>query len=385
MLPTIPPAQPRRTIHSIQALRAIAALLVVAAHVEAAFRDSPEVAGIPWISQFAGLSGFGGVGVDIFFIISGFIMVYVGVPYFRKENTIQDFLMRRILRIYPIYWLVSLFLVGLATLKTILAIRAGQSFAESLDFDLQWHRLLSAISLFPTYNELGDIQPILGVGWTLSFEVFFYLVFTLALSIGFRWTLSVVIATFSLLVFIPWPIGNSALGNFFTDGILLEFPMGMLLGYAVVLGKRPARWLLMSCFVLSLVGYVIGILLQADFSHRYLFRGIPSTLLVFSLVFWEICFGLRVPAFLVKLGDASYATYLVHTIVISYLVFPIIETITLLQQINVEILGIFTFLIATFIGLMVYEVFERPLQGWLMKWYKSGQTARAQARESINP
>lgn len=91
MLPVLPPKQPRMTINIVQALRAIAALLVVSTHVETAFRENSSLAGVPWPSHVAGLNGFGGVGVDIFFIISGFIMVYVGVPYFRREKGIGDF------------------------------------------------------------------------------------------------------------------------------------------------------------------------------------------------------------------------------------------------------------------------------------------------------
>jgi exopolysaccharide production protein ExoZ len=371
MLPTLPPKQPKTTLNIIQALRAVAALLVVSTHVESTFRDNPDIAGIPWVSQFAGLSGFGGVGVDIFFIISGFIMVYVGVPYFRRENTIKDFLLRRFLRIYPIYWLVTLLLISSATAKTLLGVMSGQTFTQSLDFDLQWHRLLGAFTLFPTYNELGNLQPVVGVGWTLSFEVFFYFVFALAVMVGFRWAPFVVTGVFGLLVFAPLPLGNSGLEHFLTDPILLEFPAGMLIGYAVVLCKRPPPWVLLSSIVLAMVGFLIGILLNFDYSYRYLYHGIPSALLVFGLIFWEIRFGLKVPPFLIKLGDASYAIYLIHTIVLGYLVTPLLRAVPLLQRIQVDVLGVFAFVLATAIGVLLYEKVERPLLRFLMERYKT--------------
>jgi exopolysaccharide production protein ExoZ len=360
------------TINIVQALRAIAALLVVSTHVETAFRDNPNLAGIPWASRIPlpGLSGFGGVGVDIFFIISGFIMVYVGVPYFRRENSIGDFLLRRVLRIYPIYWLVTLLLIGFATAKTLLGVMSGQSLAESLDFDLQWHRLLGAFTLFPTYNELGNIQPIVGVGWTLSFEVFFYFVFALAIALGFRWGVLFVTSVFTFLVFAPLPVGISPLGLFLTDPMLLEFPAGMLIGYAVVFGIRPPRWLLVTSITVALVGYLVGIIFDFDYSYRYLYRGIPSALLVFGLIFWEIKFGFKVPLPLVKLGDASYSIYLIHTIVIGYLIIPSVRAIPLLQHIPVEVLGVFAFIVATVIGVLLYEKVERPLLNWLMDRYK---------------
>ncbi len=358
------------TLNIIQALRGIAALLVITTHVEGAYREDPNT-GTPWVSHFGGLSGFGGVGVDIFFIVSGFIMVYVGVRYFRGEGSIQDFLMRRVLRIYPIYWLVSLLLVASATAKTLLGLVRGESLARALDFDLQWQRLVGALTLFPTYNELGNIQPILGVGWTLSYEVFFYIVFALTIGIGFRFAPLIVIAVFSFLVFAPLPVGDSAPGNFFTELILLEFPAGMLIGYAVVLGLRPPRWLLAFSIMLGLIGFVPDLIFNFDYAYRAVFRGIPSALLVFGLVFWEIRVGLKVPAFLVKLGDASYATYLIHTFVISYLVMPVVRAVPAVQQIQVDVLGFFTFMFAAGVGLLLYEKLERPLQRFLMNRYEN--------------
>lgn len=120
--------------------------------------------------------------------------------------------------------------------------------------------------MFPAYNELGDIQPIVGVGWTLSFEVFFYFVFAIAIAVGFRWAPLIVASVFAFLAFAPLPVGTSALGNFLTDPILLEFPAGMLIGYAVVLGKRPPRWLLLGCIVLALTGYAAEIIFNFDYS-----------------------------------------------------------------------------------------------------------------------
>jgi exopolysaccharide production protein ExoZ len=369
MLPALPPKQPKRTINVVQVLRGIAALLVVSTHVETAYREDPHT-GTPWPSHLGGLSGFGGTGLDIFFVISGFIMVYVGVRYFRGEGTIQDFLWRRVLRIFPLYWLVTLLYVGFASAKTLLTLLSGQSFAASLDFDLQWDRLLGAFTLFPTYNEAGIIRPIVGVGWTLSYEIFFYLVFALTVSIGFRWSLPLVAATFAVLAFAPLALGASALASFLTNPVLLEFPMGMLIGYAVVLGLRPPRWLLISSLVVSLLYYLVGIIFNFDYGYHYLHRGIPSALLVFGLIFWEIQFGLKIPPFLIKLGDASYAIYLIHSMVISYLVMQLVIAVPALQKIQVDLLGLATFLIAASIGLLLHEKIERPLQRFIMKRYE---------------
>jgi exopolysaccharide production protein ExoZ len=368
MIPAVPPKQPKFTLNGLQALRGIAALLVVTTHVETALREN-GLTGIPWVSQFEGLSGFGGVGVDIFFVISGFIMVYVGVRYFRGEGSVGDFLARRVLRIYPLYWLVTLLLIASASAKTLLGLLSGQPFAQALDFDLQLHRLLGALTLFPTYNELGHIQPIVGVGWTLSYEVFFYLVFALTLSIGFRYAPFVVIAVFSLLIFAPLPLGDSTVATFLKNPILLEFPAGMLIGYAVVLGMRPPRWLIVSSLLLALLGFLASIVFAFDYDWHYIHLGIPSALLVFGIVFWEISFGLNVNRLFTWLGDASYSIYLIHTFVISYLFMPIIRTVPGVQNIPVDVLGFVMFVVATVVGVLLYEKVEKPLQRFLAKQY----------------
>ncbi len=370
MIPAVPPKQPKTTINTLQALRGIAALLVITTHVETSFRDNNI--GIPWlVSNFRGLSGFGGVGLDIFFVISGFIMVYVGTRYFRGEGSVQDFLLRRVLRVYPLYWLITLLLVGAATAKTLLGVMKGQTFIQALDFDLQWHRLLGAVTLFPTYNEQGNVQPILGVGWTLSYEVFFYFVFALTIALRFRWSLLTVSTAFAVLAFAPLPLGDSALSVFLTTPVLLEFPMGMLIGYAVVLGLRPPRWFITLCFMIGLIGFLPGILIDFDYYYHYLYRGIPSALLVFGIIFWETQTRPSVPSFLLRLGNASYAIYLIHHVVISYLIMPALKTVPSLQNIQVDVLGFLTFILASVAGVVLYERLERPLQTWIMKRYES--------------
>jgi peptidoglycan/LPS O-acetylase OafA/YrhL len=381
MIPAVPPKQAKFTLNSVQALRGVAALLVVSTHVETALRENGLTA-IPWPSRAGGLSGFGGVGVDIFFVISGFIMVYVGARYFRREGTVQDFLIRRVLRIYPLYWLVTLLLVAAASAKTLLALRAGQPLAQALDFDLQWHRLLGGLTLFPTYNEFGNIQPIVGIGWTLSYEVFFYFVFALTLGIGFRWSVFAVIGVFVFLIVVPLPWDNSTFGTFLKDGILLEFPAGMLIGYAALLGSRPPRWVVATSLVLALAGYLISILFQFDYEYHYLHRGIPSALLVFGLVFWEIRYGLNVHRLLVWFGDASYSVYLIHTVVISYLFMPVIRAAPSVQNFQVDVLGFVMFVTAALLGLLLYEKIEKPMQRLLMKRYDA-LTGLNLARETI--
>ena len=83
---------------------------------------------------------------------------------------------------------------------------------------------------------------------------------------------------------------------------------------------------------------------------------------------------------LVKLGDASYSIYLIHTIVIGYLVIPVIRAIPLLQQVQVDVLGVFAFVLAAAIGVLLYEKVEHPLQRFLMERYKHVSWGKPLAR-----
>ncbi len=154
---------------SLQVLRFVAATLVVLSHVcdrldGFASRYSVDV-------NFVNFSGR--LGVEIFFIISGFIMGYISIEKFGAKKAPVTFLAERAMRIVPMYWICLAFMlfwdqiattIGSATLQPDYFINAVKSFA-----------------FIPYLNEVGSHRPILGQGWTLNYEMFFYALFAASL------------------------------------------------------------------------------------------------------------------------------------------------------------------------------------------------------------
>ena len=157
-------------IRSIQALRAIAALLVTLGHLE------HEAASLP-----AATTGYApilvdltGAGVDLFFVISGFVMVYASHDLFATPDAARRFLTRRIARIVPIYWLVT---------TLFLAIMAASHVLSSAP--PTWSEIAKSYLFVPYMPHGGEVmQPVYKLGWTLNYEMFFYAVFALALLSG---------------------------------------------------------------------------------------------------------------------------------------------------------------------------------------------------------
>ena len=281
-------------------LRALAALAVVVHHSlemsnGAVGRFSPD-----WLTTS------GASGVDIFFVISGFIMLHVSFQPHRAPPTPAGFLFRRATRIYPLYWLCCLAMLAAASAGFL----RGQS----------WTAADAAKSLLL----LPDDHLLINVSWTLVYELYFYLVFATVL-IARSMAVAVIgtILAIACFWFVSDGLPGHALRSFLADPIPLEFCMGLCLAWAYSrLGetvKRPAtRW------ALALIG--LGAMAAAPLfiAHpdtsglpglpRVLAWGLPAVLVMVA------CLPIGPPRnpttrFAVLLGDASYALYLTHVFV----------------------------------------------------------------------
>jgi exopolysaccharide production protein ExoZ len=274
---------------SIQYLRAVAALGVVVYHsgIEA-----------DWANTWP-LKGFAG-GVDVFFVISGFIM---WITTDRRGVGSLEFWRRRLERIVPLYWMVT----SIAVLIALVSPRLGGQTTP-------WH-VFSSYAFLPAANpDTMKVEPLVSPGWTLNYEMFFYAIFgaALILSIGKRLaaTLGLLCGTVVLAAVLP----HSALAlDFYGDSIVIEFAFGMLLGAAFTRSylhvPEPVAW----------AGIATGIAffaLLSGMAHvpRVIAFGLPSLLIVASAVFLER--GRAVPEWRLPklLGDASYSIYLSHSI-----------------------------------------------------------------------
>lgn len=283
----MPPSKPNE-IFGIQILRGLAAVAVVIHHAlevsnVSAGRFSPE-----WLTTS------GAAGVDIFFVISGFIMVYTSFQPGREPMRPMTFLKKRALRIYPFYWVC---LAAMALLFTVGLLKSH---------DLSVTQFLLSAALFP-----GD--PVIGVSWTLSYEIFFYIIFGAALYSGSR-QMTALIAILAIAAAI---IAGSFTGiGFLADPITVEFCFGVLL--ALLAGQAPKG---RAILLLGLTAWVFVILAPIAVPHqstkgldgwaRVVAWGIPATVIVASSLHFSRPTS-RLGRGMLLMGDASYAIYLTH-------------------------------------------------------------------------
>ncbi|MDF0729608.1 acyltransferase [Pseudomonas entomophila] len=278
-------------LYSLQALRAFAAWLVVCHHFMQIFFDFNAKGPVGRL-----LSERGAVGVDIFFVISG-LVIYLSTR--DKDIAPRQFLLNRALRIVPAYWFYTL-------LMALLLLVASRWMPHQV---FEWQHLLLSLLFVPAENPGGyGLYPTLNVGWTLNFEMFFYLLFGLAFLVRQRHHLVLVTAALLLVSEVLGRLG--VLSRFYNNGIIYEFLLGIALGVLYRRGMiREGLWLPLA--VLAMAGYA---LYHLDASQRLLHWGLPSALVVLAFVALEPYFrGNRV---LKALGDCSYSVYLIHVLVL---------------------------------------------------------------------
>lgn len=288
------------TLPTIQVLRGAAASLVVLHHCAlAAGARTPTDS----LVVNSGLGRLGACGVDIFFAISGFIMVFTT----QRKGGIEDaviFAKRRVLRIYPLYWIWSIVLlmlwVGGLTLKS-------SHYTSSF--------LIQSFLLIPCFNG-HNYHPFLDQGWTLSFEVLFYLVFACAILLGLRKSKLLFLAgAFTALSCLSrlLPV-HSGVRYLLSDSIMIEFLYGVLAAEVFIRlqALRDAWWIKILPFVLTTAGCVALLCtrkLEVTEGIRFVVYGLPAL----AIVFGGAMSGARPrPRLLVYFGDASYSIYLTH-------------------------------------------------------------------------
>jgi exopolysaccharide production protein ExoZ len=288
-------------IRSIQYLRAAAALMIVFYHLGLPLSRAGHVGTWP-----EGLAH----GVDLFFVISGFIMVIA-----TQDGRIGPrlFLWRRFLRIAPLYYSMTAVILLVAAINPTLL----QSFR------FEWAHVLASFAFWPMTNPAtGETTPVLIPGWTLQYEMFFYLLFALAMPAG-RWSLAVLAAMFLALVAFGQLFASGTVFTFFTAPIILQFLMGVLLGRAFQAGLLPRSAL--GAGESALLGGATALAALALIGAPPLLppawgalqSGALATLVVAGMVRLEA--GGRMPEWrwMVLAGDASYAIYLAHPAILS--------------------------------------------------------------------
>ncbi len=294
----------KKTIYNVQILRLIASAMVLFGHVQHEAGEMPylDLANYtPWVPvYFAG-------GVDIFFVISGFIMYLLSKEQFGKPGASANFLWRRIARVAPPYWLFTTAMIGSAI---VFASYVTHSTLDPL-------HVIGSYFFVPVQNPYGRYFPVLILGWTLNFEMLFYALLGIALLFNRRAGVAFLFGSIALLgtLGIVAPPGSTSFA-FWCNPIIFEFLFGIALAHFRLAGMRIA---LPAGIALVVAGVAVMVLMQSMgiaahfWDYRPLWMGLPAL---------AICSGFAlvdeapepgpVKRALVFGGDVSFVLYLSH-------------------------------------------------------------------------
>jgi exopolysaccharide production protein ExoZ len=328
----------------------VAALLVLVHHLSEEARHF-----LPAGALTDKLVLFGACGVDVFFVLSGFVIHFAtsrAVAGNKAAGTPWGFLIRRIARVVPLYWVMTFI---------VLAMWATGKFYKSQSWGISG--VFSSLLFIPTED------MVIRAGWTLNYEMYFYALYTVSLLfLPRRAALTVGCAVIVMLLGVngtsPWPYAINALGN----PIVMEFIFGMLLAEAHMRKLfNPTGWLVR-------VGLVSGGLLMSlstfvfpgngtsglSVDCRWFAWGVPAAMLVTYAIYRE-CENKA----LLFLGDASYALYLTHGIVMTA-VAAILKS-NLLQAVPISLIML--------VAAMAHLYIEKPLGRLTGRWIVSNHRA----------
>ena len=355
----------------VQVLRGLAALFVLTGHVEEAVVHGAAEVGraVATIPHFAG-----GFGVDLFFSISGFIMVVSSGQFFATSSGWHRFLLRRVIRLVPLYWFFTLFYLPILLLgKTGFHGNLPVSLATSLTF----------VPYATGGQAQGGVFPIYNLGWSLNYEMFFYVVFAAFLFLPQGKAVLgclIMLACFVVGALLLRP--TSDLLSVWTAPILLEFAFGLVVGMVWLGAARLPVWACLALLLAALAMLLIDpIGLSAKTAtgttpndlSRVFGWGLPAAAILTVVTFIEKGRDFSrnvVLGWFRRIGDTSYSLYLVHSIVV--LIVTKVWSVLLARGSNAAVSfaswpGMGLTLIATAIiaGFVSHHLVEKPVTQWL--------------------
>ena len=356
--------QRRLQLTTLQGGRAIAAIMVVLFHIEIFIFPERLYPGRGAFMPFE----IGYSGVEFFFALSGFLMAYIHTRHFGQVERAGEYIRKRVGRIYPTYWALLLPLV------ILWALLPGVG-PEAMGFG----QIVYDLSLLPT-----DGEPMLAVAWTLQFEMFFYVMFMLAIlskRVGVA-ALGIWFGLCFVCLFAPtrpFPL------QFITSEYNLIFLGGMLAAYGFDRIRRDWVWPLFGGAIAVFV--TVGLVelygfwpLSAPF--RVFFMGSAASLIVASMAAGEAKRGWSVPKFLSAIGDASYSLYLVHMPLMTIGAAVIIKLgINGWMPMPVMLIGLVAGCIVA--SLIMHHLIEKPLTGWVQRRLQTGQPRVSNVAEKL--
>jgi exopolysaccharide production protein ExoZ len=305
--PPVPPLRPvmPKLMH-LQILRAMAASLVVVDHGLAALKSF----GYPGDRYLYPANLIGDSGVSAFFALSGLIMVRQSAPLFGRRRAPLEFAYRRITRIVPLYWIATFCWLAGMVLTHLVPPRLIR-------------QLLFSLFFVPNYlaHDPQQMNPLLGVGWTLNYEMFFYLMFAFALLLPRRLGLLALLVVPEILVTLGRIYGHAAahtpaaILSFYSDPIILLFAHGVLIGFFELELKDlgTLRWPISPAYLLAIpVLPLVAFPTTLGTSNSSGILAISSTLVLLCCTLAAQIPPGRFDRAMILFGDASYSTYLFH-------------------------------------------------------------------------
>lgn len=344
-----------RQLDGVQILRGAAASLVVFHHFCLALRTAGSPSAIANFHRFAWV---GASGVDIFFCISGFVIVY---SLLQRTKTVSwnAFLIARIKRIVPLYWLFTLLLIAMWLTGRVL-----KSLVVTPDLTF---RSLFFLPVVKTFVDGGTSEhPILDQGWTLQYEAVFYLCCTIVIAaLGSRRVFPWTPLTVGLLALITAIVPGAP--AYLHDPLLLEFAGGTLLGWASATGRLdrlPAhRALAWTAIIVGAISLLLTSFMANAVDYRVLVWGVPGFLIVLGCILVQPRRGNLITDAAIWLGAASYSIYLAHGVITLFVS-------ALLKSGRIAAMAGDLFLIGATIATiavtaLVYPLIEKPLTKWI--------------------
>lgn len=335
---------PRRRLDNVQALRGVAAFSVMLAHL---FQIEKKYSATPLLPETL---NFGMAGVDLFFLISGFIMIYISQNLEAGLTTARRFLFARITRIYPLYWTVSF------ALLIIYFIQPDMVFGSAQD-----PNLVKSFFLWP-----DSAPPLLNLGWTLIHEMGFYLVFAALLCLPPRLRSLGLLSWAGLVGIGIWQGWNliGPVADLFFHPLTYEFLIGAGIGYLFLYRPEiPAGACLLLGIFLTILSMTLWNgptfqLFENDWA-RVLSLSVPLGLILIGALYFERQ-ARTAPHWLIKLGDWSYSLYLTHVLSLS-LIGRIWAGFAPTGIISNLLMLTLMMLFAVLIAGLTYKLIERPL------------------------
>ena len=348
----------RQRLLSIQFARGLAALLVAIYH-------ATRMMSLPQYAGHEGLGGwfaFGYAGVNFFFVLSGFIIFFVHHRDLNRPGTLLRYGWRRITRIYPDYWLILAVVIVWAIVKHDTSLTAGH--------------LLKSLFLLP-----DDGDPLLGVAWTLVYELLFYMIFALGI---FQLRLGIAVAILWLVLISGLlPVPSTPFFRIVQSTLNLQFLMGIVAAKLVASGRVPfARGIAVvgiAAFLATGVAANAGMIGRASPATNMIF-GVCAAITIVGIATAELQGRLVVGKIGEFFGGTSYLLYLVHTLAIG-LVLQGLRVSGLVKNMPDTVIISLCVIAASLVAAFLYRYVDLPTQAALNRFGREHVFGRTQQRE----